>query len=116
MLKKNILGQDGLYGKYNDNYKESYCMNCHEPGVKVSHVLRVPTQSDGKGWEMLNKILDLEVFENYPKKSIGWHWYHAGGLGCALHFPDHIRTQMWVPTQNYEYQDWLDAFKKPLIW
>lgn len=93
---------------------QSRCAGCSQPGTQVSHVLRVPKSNNIKDWKLLEKILNICVFVNYPKNSIGWHWYEGGGIGCTLHFPDHVRRQFWVPNRDYEYDEWLRSFRQPL--
>ena len=91
------------------------CPQCRQPGRYVNYATRVPKHSDVRGWEILKRIQDPELFKNSKSDTLARKWLEGDGIGCARHMTNEKKKQCWVPKRMSEIDDWIKYMNKTKI-
>jgi hypothetical protein len=83
----------------------------------MSMCTRVPKKTDDNGWSIL-KFITFDVmndFKNADANTLASLWYHGGGIGATLHYPNSVKKQFYVPHKMNEINEWKNYFMSTKI-
>jgi hypothetical protein len=104
------------YDFYTSLPYEKKC-SCGKSCIWMSMCTRVPKKTDDNGWSIL-KFITFDVmndFKNADANTLASLWYHGGGIGATLHYPNSVKKQFYVPHKMNEINEWKNYFMSTKI-